>query len=322
MKEVATIDTQVLGKMQVNSENLALNKLKTISVPVDLSEVSANAMRFAWKMAQELNLNMEAVFAMDSIFEGTSPSASGFLSGYQVTMKNELDGFVADVLNGIGVQYDPPSRIPGAPGTIEHPHPKPVISSKVIYGAPDLALTEYSRFADFMIMGTTGRGGVGKKIFGSVSIEVSKNCHCPVIFVPKEAEYRGFQQVLYASDFDSLDAQSVEKAVRFTEQFKGQIHFVHVGPGGEKGLERMRQIFEAEYGEINPDHPFVFRKMVSDDIAGALYEYAFYHRIGLLVFVTHQRNFWENILHKSITNVALLSSDLPLLIMHSESENH
>jgi K+-sensing histidine kinase KdpD len=62
--------------------------------------------------------------------------------------------------------------------------------------------------------------------------------------------------------------------------------------------------------------------MVSDDIAGALYEYAFYHRIGLLVFVTHQRNFWENILHKSITNVALLSSDLPLLIMHSESENH
>ena len=241
MKEVATINTQVLGEMQVNSENFALNSLKTISVPVDLSEVSANAMRFAWKMAQELNLNMEAVFAMDSIFEGTSPSASGFLSGYQVTMKNELDGFVSEVLNGIGIQYDPPSRIPGAPGTIEHPQPKPVISSKVIYGAPDLALTEYSRFADFMVMGTTGRGGVGKKIFGSVSIEVSKNCHCPVIFVPKEAEYRGFQQVLYASDFDSLDAQSVEKAVRFTEQFKGQIHFVHVGPGGENGLERMRQ---------------------------------------------------------------------------------
>ena len=141
----------------------AFHSFQTITVPVDLSDVSANALRFSWNMAKQLNLNLEAVFAMDSIFEGASPSASGFLSSYQTTMRTELDGFIAEVLEPIGVQYQPPSKIPGVPGTIEHPQPKPMISSRVIYGAPDLALTEHSRYADFMVMGTTGRGGIGKK---------------------------------------------------------------------------------------------------------------------------------------------------------------
>jgi nucleotide-binding universal stress UspA family protein len=297
-----------------------LFRLRTVSVPVDMSPVSGNALRFAWEIAKQLGANLEVIFAMDSIFEGSTPSASGFLSGYQTTMKTELDSFISEILGESGVVYEPPSKFAGSPGTLQTSASKPFISSKVIYGAPDLALTEYSKDADLMVLGTTGRGGIGKKFFGSVSIEVSKNSHCPVIFIPKEAEFRGFQQVLYASDFDSLHALSVRQAVSFAKRFDGQIHFVHVGPGGEKGLETQRKVFEVDYGESKPERPFIFSKMVSEDIASALYEYSFYHHIDLLVFVTHQRNFWDSILHKSITNVALLSSDLPVLVIHADDD--
>ena len=301
-----------------------LFRLRMISVPVDMSPVSANALRYAWRVAQQIGANIEVVFVMDSIFEGAVPSATGFLSGYQTTMKTELDSFITETLQDLGVQYAPPSKYAsGMPGAIPDTPPKkskPFISSKVIYGAPDLALSNHSKDSDMLIMGTTGRGGIGKKFFGSVSIEVSKNGHSPVIFVPKDAEYRGFRNILYASDFDSLNQLSVRQTVTFAKRFDGQMHFVHVGSGGEIGLENQRKIFEAEYGEANPNNPFLFTKMVSEDIAGALYEYSFYHRIDLLVFVTHQRSFWDNILHKSITNVALLSSDLPVLIIHSDND--
>jgi nucleotide-binding universal stress UspA family protein len=297
-----------------------LFRLRTLSVPVDMSPVAANALRFAWQIAKQLGSNLEVVFAMDSIFEGSTPSASGFLSVYQTTMKTELDNFITETLGQTGVTYAPPSKFAGSPGTPSNPNNTPFISSKVIYGATDVALTEYSREADLIVMGTTGRGNIGKKFFGSVSTEVSKNSHCPAIFIPKEAEFRGFQQVLYASDFDSLDPLAVRQAVSFAKRFDGQVHFVHVGPGGEKGLETQRKVFESEYGELNPDRPFIFSKMVSDDIAGALYEYSFYHHIDLLVFVTHHRKFWDNILHKSITNVALLSSDLPVLVIHADDD--
>jgi nucleotide-binding universal stress UspA family protein len=95
---------------------------------------------------------------------------------------------------------------------------------------------------------------------------------------------------------------------------------VHVGPGGEKNLEEQKERFEASFGESGYDKPFIFSKMVSENVVEALYEYAFYHRIDLLVFVTHHRSFWDNILHKSITNEVLASSDLPLLVIHSDDD--
>ncbi|MBL7807414.1 MAG: universal stress protein [Saprospiraceae bacterium] len=300
--------------------NSKIFHLRTISVAVDMSEVSANALAFAWKIAERMQSKLEIVYAMDSIFEGTVPSASGFLSGYSKTMQTELDGFVSETLRPLGVNYLPPGKYAGDPGGVSTADKAMVISSKVIYGAPDVALVEYSKKTDLLVMGATGRGGLGKKLFGSVSIEVSKAAHSPVLFVSKEAEFRGFDNILYASDFDSLNPLSVKQTVSFARRFDAQIHFVHVGPGGERDLEAQRERFEASFGDSGYDKPFIFSKMVSEDIVGALYEYAFYHRIDLLVFVTHHRSFWDNILHKSITNEVLASSDLPLLIIHSDDD--
>lgn len=301
--------------------NSKLFHLRSLSVAVDMSEVSSNALAFAWNIAKRMDSNLEIVYAMDSIFEGTVPSASGFLSSYTQTMHSELDSFIRETMRPLDVSYDPPSRYgegPGEPEKVkaEQPH----ITSKVIYGAPDVALIEYSRKTDLLVMGATGRGGIGKKLFGSVSIEVSRSAHCPVLFVSKEAEFRGFEQVLYASDFDSLNPLSVQQTISFAKRFDAQIHFVHVGPGGEKDLETQRERFEESFAESGYSKPFIFSKMVSDNIVGALYEYAFYHRIDLLVFVTHHRAFWDNILHKSVTNEVLASSDIPILVIHSDDD--
>jgi nucleotide-binding universal stress UspA family protein len=300
-----------------NLHKSKLFRLRRVSVPVDMSPVSANALRFGWRVAEYLGAQLEVVYVMDSIFEGSKPSASGFLSGYQATMKTELDTFITESLRQLGVTYLAPDKYAGEPADMAVSN---AVVSKVIYGAPDVALESYSRGVDLIVMGTTGSGNLGKKFFGSVSAEVSRNAHCPVLFIPKEAEFRGFSNLLYASDFDSLNGLSVQQAVSFARRFDGQIHFVHAGAGGEEGLERQRKIFEAEYGSANPDRPFIFNKMVSEDITGALYEYAFYHRIDLIVFVTHHRKFWENILHKSVTNSALLTSDLPILVIHSDDD--
>jgi len=297
-----------------------LFQLSTLSVAVDMSEASANALTFAWKMAERMGCNVEIVYAMDSIFEGSTPAASGFMSGYSKTMQDELDTFVADTMKTLGIVYVPPGRFAGEPSDGTVVDAAPSISSKVIYGAPDVALVEYSDHTDMMVMGSTGRGNLGKRLFGSVSAEVSKNAHCPVLYVSKDASYRGFDQLLYASDFDSLNPLSIHQATSFAQRFDAQIHFVHVGPGGEQNLEQQRIQFEASFGDSASRKPFIFSKMVSDDVVGALYEYAFYHRIDMLMFVTHQRSFWDSILHKSITNEAISSSDLPILIIHSDGD--
>lgn len=290
----------------------------TISVAVDMSPVAANALVFAWKMAKRIGSNLEVVYAMDSIFEEYAPNGPGFLSGYTNTLRAELDTFIGNVLKPYHVEYQPTGRYTGVPDPmVETPGQGPGIRSIVIYGTPDEALTEYSRRADFMVMGTAGGAGLQRKLFGSVSIQVSKNAHCPVLFVPEQTEPGDFENILCASDFNLLDEQAVQQSVLFAERFKAQIHFVHVGIAGEHNLEANYEHLSKAYSASEPHKPFIFSKMVSDDIVGSLYEYAFYHRIRLLVFVTCQRSFWDNLLHKSITDEALASSDLPMLVIHA-----
>lgn len=296
-----------------------LYRLRSVMVAVDISQPSENALLFAWQLAQKFEAKMEVIYAMDSIFEGGLPSASGFLSGYKKTVQIELDAFIQTALAKINVAYEPPAQ--------RAPEPKkgeevivPPIRSTVLYGFPEEVIEEQSKKADLIVMGTTGRGGVARNLFGSVSTEVSHTSHCPVLFVPADAEFHGFKEVLYASNFDSLDALRIKQAVSFIQRFGGRIHFVHAGPPGEEGVDLERKLFELDYEHSGPEHPFLFSRMVGDDVVAELNEYAFQNRIDMMVFVTHQRGFWESLLHKSVTRKALLGAGVPILVMHSDSD--
>ena len=296
-----------------------LYRLRLITVPVDISQPAENALLFAWRLAQKFDAKIEVVYAMDSIFEGGLPSASGFLSGYKKTVQIELDAFIQNALNKIDVKYEPPVQKPPEPKNGEEKI-TPAISSLVLYGFPEEVIEERSKSTDLIVMGTTGRGNIARNLFGSVSTEVSHTSHCPVLFVPNEATYSEFKEVLYASNFDSLDALRIKQAVTFIQRFGGRIHFVHVGPPGEEGVGLERKLFEVNFEHSAPEQPFIFSRMVGEDVVEQLNEYAYQHRIDLMVFVTHQRNFWETLLHKSITRKAVLGSGLPILVMHSDDD--
>ena len=47
-----------------------------------------------------------------------------------------------------------------------------------------------------------------------------------------------------------------------------------------------------------------------------LKQYAESHNIDLLAFVSKQRNFWEKLIHKSVTENVALSSDIPMMVVH------
>lgn len=296
-----------------------LYRLRSIVVPVDISQPSENALLFAWRLAQDLGAKIEVVYAMDSIFEGGLPSASGFLSGYKKTVQTELDAFIQAAMAKAGVAYEAPANKTAEPGNGAEEQIPP-IRSTVLYGFPEEVIETCSKKADLIIMGTTGRGNLTRNLFGSVSTQVSHSSHCPVLFIPAETEFHGFENVLYASNFESLDALRIQQAVSFIRRFGGRLHFVHVGPAGEQGLDLERKLFEANYEHTKPDAPFLFSKVVGDDVVEQLNEYAWQNRIDMMVFVTHQRGFWETLLHKSITRKALLGAGLPVLVMHSDDD--
>lgn len=293
-----------------------LFNIRKIVVPVDLSENAAEALCYALNLAKVISCDIEVVYVMDSIFEGEKPSSSGFLSGYKKTMQQEVDGFIQKTLESEGISYSPEERAIHGPITGE----APAIHSTVLYGFPDATLIEYSQHADFIVMGTTGRGTIGKKLFGSISLEVSKNAHAPVLLTPPGAKFKGLQNILYSSNFESLEISRIQQAVAFANQFNAQLHFVHVGKPGDTGVELEKKLFEIHFKYAKGNSPFLFTNLVGEDVVEQLYEYSMNHKIDLMVFVTHHRNFWEAIVHHSITRDVLFDAFIPVMVLHKSAD--
>ncbi len=169
-------------------------------------------------------------------------------------------------------------------------------------------------------MGATGTGNLAARLFGTVSAWVSQNAHCPVLLIPERAEWQGFHNILYASNFESNDPDKIQQLATFSQQFEAQIHFVHVGPPAEKDLAVERMLFEIHYKFSEAGKPFIFEKMTGDDLVDQLHEYAYAHKNDLYVFVTHRRGLWQSLLHPSATKKMLLHTNTPLLVMHQGND--
>jgi nucleotide-binding universal stress UspA family protein len=294
-------------------------KLANIIVPVDMSEASANALEFAWRMAEIAGADIEVLHVMDKVLEGQQTGHSGMLSQMYNSTENELHTFVEETIRGFGGEWPIEDRLAYMPEDTETKLKEPIVRIQIAYGLPDVVIKEMSNPDNLVVMSTTGRSALGSRIFGSICTEVSKNAPGNILFVPSKATFGGFDHVLYASNAASLGYQRIQQAVSFAGYFDSQIHFVHVGHAGEEGVDLEKRLFEIEYKSLNPRNPFLYTRMIEDEnIAASLMEYALFHRIELMIFVTAQRHFWEDVLHNSVTQQVLHSNEYPMLVIHAE----
>lgn len=130
-----------------------------IVVGVDGSEASADALRWAAKQAQLTAGEVHAVITWQT------PSSYGFYVDYTdddaaADARKTLEKVVTKVLG------EPPS----APVTL-----------RVVRGQAAEVLTEASRSADLLVVGSRGRGGFAGMLLGSVSQHCVQHAACPVL---------------------------------------------------------------------------------------------------------------------------------------------
>lgn len=293
-----------------------LYRLNKILVPIDFSTTSENALRFGWEIARHFGATLDVVHAMEGVFEGNAKGPSGFLEQYVHTTQTELQAFVAETFRKFFPGDMPITPVAAGPGEHVNKDSLYKVQSKVEFGFPEVVLENLTQRYDLLVMGTSGKSNLASQILGSVSLELSRSAHCPVLLIPPGAQYGGFRNVLYTSNFESNDPEKVKQVVAFAKKFDAQLHFVHVGKVQEHGEKLERALFEVNYKYSDPEKPFIFQKMVGDDVTEKLHEYAFYHKTDLFVFVTPRRGFWQNLLHKSQTKHMVLNTHTPVLVVH------
>ena len=119
-------------------------------------------------------------------------------------------------------------------------------------------IEQYS--VDMLVVGTTGRSGMGKVLLGSVAEEAIRESRCPVLTVgprtPKEAAIR-LQNILYASDFSADSLVAAPFVFSVAEKFQARPTLLHVIPSLPESPYLDAQMARVRLGEIASAHASV-----------------------------------------------------------------
>jgi len=274
--------------------------MKNILVPIDFSDASSNAFKYAIALGKQLK--PESI-KLTHVFLPETTSEADFIPPIAEIMKSReemMQGFYDEV------------RKTHAPFPCQ-------ITTEVRVGFPADELARASEDFDLIVMGKTGQSNLLDRIFGSISSSVAQRAYCPVLLVPADASFLPYEHIVYASYYQPGDRGMIEEIMAFNANFNAHLHFVHVKEDENDSIEEgQAQIFEELFEEGNPSFSFDIAEVESDSVDEGLNQYAHDNTADLVVMATRHRGFWENIVHTSQTKRMALTADLPLIVLHLE----
>ncbi|HEX8039737.1 MAG TPA: universal stress protein [Chryseosolibacter sp.] len=161
-----------------------------------------------------------------------------------------------------------------------------------------------------VVMGTHGATGLAKAVFGSNTTSVIEVSHVPVLAVPEQAEFKGFRNVVYASDLRNAE-EELKILIRYVEKFGSTIHLVHIVPPGESIGPAESKIEEVL--QKLPYKNIVSLVLVDHNVDSAIDQYVEVSRADVLAMFTHELSFFEKVFDRSMTRKMAFHSRIPLL---------
>ena len=123
------------------------------------------------------------------------------------------------------------------------------------------------------------------------------------------------RNIMFASNYDSVTKQTVQYITSFAATIQAKIHFVNIKKAHSLPEEKEKD-WDQLIVELEPGLSFEKRTIYADDTVDRLKKYSEENHIDLLAFVSKHRNFWENLMHKSITENMAISSLIPMMVIH------
>ncbi len=149
-------------------------KLQKIICALDLSEHSKTVAEYACMLAKAMNASIVAVYAAPTLTQYT---------GFHVP-PNTIDSFVGEIVSGAEKAM--------AQFVAENFEGVETKAEVVVgYAAEEILSIAEKEEADIIIMGTHGRKGIDRILFGSVAEKVVKNSPLPVLTIRPSGNYTG-----------------------------------------------------------------------------------------------------------------------------------
>lgn len=275
-----------------------------ILVPTDFSHLSKIALKYAIKIANRLNGNVTVLH----IITITSP--------VRISMRAKMKALDQDMI--ISAEEDLEKLIKTISEQYKTSQP---LKYQVVRGShfTSTLMKEAKRLrSGLVVMGTRGASGLTKAVLGSNTTSVIEVSHIPVLAVPEHAEFKGFRNVVYASDLLHLEKE-LKVLIPYIEKFGSTIHLVHIVPNG-KDVEAIEAKIEGVLQKFAYKN-LVTLVLVDNNIDAAIDQYVEVSKADILAMFTHELSFYEKLFDRSMTRKMAFHSKIPLLAFKQNTGN-
>ena len=278
-----------------------LNKMniQRILVPVDYSECSTQALKYAVSFAKKAQAKVVVLHA----YHMPVPVAE---------MTVTIDNSVIEELEHEA--HDQMTRlVDGLPSLKEVLQSTEVILSLAL-DAIDTAIEEHG--IDLIIMGTTGANSLGDKVLGTNTYGVIKRATCPILAIPESYHGTDITQVVFACDYRKMnDLKAMDPLTAISQKYDMHLHLLHIDEH-QQPIDG-KELFEGKKIDQylkKVEHSFHVSKEKHTE--EAIQKYIDDHEIDLLAVMPRKHSFFEGLTHKSFTKQMAHHSKVPLLVLH------
>lgn len=146
--------------------------------------------------------------------------------------------------------------------------------------------------------------------------QIIDNINCPVLVLPYQAPFGGFQKIAFASDLDRYNPEIFDRLFNIGALFDSEIMITHIGEAtlGEPTEKYiLKRHVESGSGQIK-NLKFKYRGIQNKSVNAGLEWLAEQDDIDLMVLVHRKRNIFQKLFQKSVTKKLADQLKKPMLV--------
>jgi nucleotide-binding universal stress UspA family protein len=295
-----------------------MHVFRKILCPVDFSEYSTLALRYACALARENESRLVVLHLVPDLTQAISYLEGNYIGTVHEALVSNAVSKTDEFIRGIV-----PADLP--------------VVRKIGSGNPsdsilDLAAAEE---ADLIVMGTHGHTGYERFFLGSVTNRVLHKATIPVLTVCKPSHHfieNGsgrpavqIREILCALDFDPNNRNIVEIALSLARRYHSRIHFIHVAQKNETDPAAVEQQKQAEFRSLvhpeNEDACEISFHVLAGEPGQVILRVIDQENIDLLVMGHHSRRPIEELFLGSIAKRMVTDANCPVLVARSSADS-
>jgi nucleotide-binding universal stress UspA family protein len=282
---------------------------KKILCPVDFSESSRHAMRYAKTFAKIFDSELAFMHVSPNVTEAYTALMPDF-PNYGLKKEDLIEQFNEFTDDWSGK-----------------------LTKVIRAGTPYIEILEYAKEDDFdlIILGAKGHSKFERLFLGVTGEKVARKSQCPVLTVHDQPVKIEIKKILLPIDFSQLSYAVLPMVASLAKKFKAEINLLHVVEIGhhmapeekEKEYEYLEKIKErlAEQWELPDEIREIETKKFIRHFAGSagygILEFAQDWDIDLITMATHGRSGLSKVLLGSVTEKVIKIAQCPVLSVRS-----